>query len=245
MTAQPALRDLVVGTWEKHVSLNSVVFLNQTNPVQPKQGPLSPCIHRPYIACIIQVFLDQSKSPPKQRCVDKEHMRPHSAPFKGNHVPARSCLQMQTQTHYLLSDWVSGQKYRGLNCLVYLLLGGCGETDRLPFSVHYTSIRSSEKQFIHSAGCAHLINSVVSACTSFFLCSMSSAALITWLLMVLCSEFWIWMKYRPVWSRVPRQKPWWPHIKVLPKVQIRSKPEKLKMEEGWHTVSFWLVKLRQ
>lgn len=101
------------------------------------------------------------------------------------------------------------------------------------FCSHFKWVRASVEldNSLQPTRCKHLVNFIISTTIFLFISSMSSAALITWLVMVSHFESLFWMKYGPAQSSPPKQSPLQTHIKGFGKAMCE--------------MLFWLLKLIQ
>ena len=150
---------------------------------------------------------------------------------------------MQILTHYLILDWISSQIHRYKLPLLPSLRVLRGKQIAL-FCSHFKWVRASVEldNSLQSTRCKHLINFIISTSIFLFISSMSSVALITWLVMVSHFESLFWMKYGPAQSRPPKQGPLQPHIKGFPE----AKGANIRRNSNWgkaiQEMLFWLWK---
>ena len=167
----------------------------------------------------------------------------HSAFPCASHLLTGRDLQMQILTHYLILDWISSQIHRYKLPLLPSLRVLRGKQIAL-FCSHFKWVRASVEldNSLQSTRCKHLINFIISTSIFLFISSMSSVALITWLVMVSHFESPFWMKYGPAQSRPPKQGPLQPHIKGFPE----AKGANIRRNSNWgkaiHEMLFWLWK---
>lgn len=111
---------------------------------------------------------------------------------------------MEIQIHYLIPDWIRSQIHRCKFPLLPSLRVLRGKQIAL-FCSHFKWVRASVEldHSPQSTRCKHLINFIISTSIFLFISSTSSAALITWLVMVSHFEFLFWMKYGPASSCPP------------------------------------------
>ena len=150
---------------------------------------------------------------------------------------------MQMLTHYLILDWISSQIHRYKLPLLPSLRVLRGKQIAL-FCSHFKWVRASVEldNSLQSMRCKHLINFIISTSIFLFISSMSSVALITWLVMVSHFESPFWMKYGPAQSRPPKQGPLQPHIKGFPEAKGANIRRNFNWGKAIHEMLFWLWK---
>lgn len=107
-----------------------------------------------------------------------------------------------------MRGWISGQIHRYKLPLLPSLRVLRGKQIAL-FCSHFKWVRASVEldNSLQSTRCKHLINYIISTSIFLFISSMSSAVLITWLVMVFHFESLFWMKYGPAPSSAPDPTP--------------------------------------